>query len=109
MNNFALVLERQRRHKETEILHTQGLAITEKLFGPEHPNTLISMENVALVLSRKDQYTEAEAMYQQILDKSKKNTRTYPLLYPGRHEQQGKNPSTTGKIHRSRDNTPVSS
>ncbi|KAJ5065056.1 kinesin light chain 1 [Bipolaris maydis] len=69
MNNFALVLERQRRHKETEILHTQGLAITEKLFGPEHPNTLISMENVALVLSRKDQYTEAEAMYQQILDK----------------------------------------
>ncbi|KAJ6200269.1 LOW QUALITY PROTEIN: kinesin light chain 1 [Bipolaris maydis] len=61
MNNFAL---RQRRHKETEILHTQGLAITEKLFGPEHPNTLISMENVAL-----DQYTEAEAMYQQILDK----------------------------------------
>ena len=39
----------------------------EKVFGREHPDTLASMNNLALVLRRQEKYEEAEQVYWRTL------------------------------------------
>ena len=48
-------------------MHRQTLATREKVLGREHPDTLTSMNNLALVLNRQGKYEEAEAMHRQTL------------------------------------------
>src|ERR1022692_1185463 len=50
MNNMAIVLNHQRRFTEAEKLHRETLDIQRRILGPEHPDTLMSMNNVADVL-----------------------------------------------------------
>jgi hypothetical protein len=38
----------------------------EKVLGPKHPSTLISLDNLGLVLERQGKYEEAEAVRSQI-------------------------------------------
>jgi Tfp pilus assembly protein PilF len=57
-----LVLERQGKYEEAEAMHRQALRGYEKVLGPEHPDTLTSVNNVGLVLERQGKYKEAEAM-----------------------------------------------
>ena len=39
----------------------------QKMLGKEHPETLVSMNNLALALSDKGQYAEAERMHRRTL------------------------------------------
>jgi hypothetical protein len=50
------VLERQGKYKEAEAMHRQALRGYEKVLGPEHPETLTSVNNVGLVLERQGKY-----------------------------------------------------
>ncbi len=49
MNNLAEVLSSQGKYKEAEEMHGQALALRERVLGKEHPDTLLSMNNLALV------------------------------------------------------------
>jgi Flp pilus assembly protein TadD len=48
-------------------MHRQTLQLKEKLLGVEHPETLTSMNNLALALSKQGKYEEAETMHRQTL------------------------------------------
>ncbi|KAJ9656262.1 hypothetical protein H2201_008594 [Coniosporium apollinis] len=48
-------------------MHRQTLAAREKVLGKEHPDTLMSMNNLAVVLGSQGKYGEAEAMHKQAL------------------------------------------
>jgi hypothetical protein len=44
-------------------MHRQTLAIRKRVLGGEHPDTLRTMNNLALVLGRQGKYADAEIMY----------------------------------------------
>ena len=50
MNNLALVLEKQGKYEEAEMMHREELELSQRILGKEHPSTLTSMNNLALVL-----------------------------------------------------------
>jgi Tetratricopeptide repeat len=53
---------RRGKYEEAEQMHRQELELTEKVLGKEHPDTLASMNNLALVLHNQGKYEEAEQM-----------------------------------------------
>ncbi len=48
-------------------MHRQALVLKEKVLGPEHPDTLTSLNNLGAVLDRQGKYEEAEKMHRQAL------------------------------------------
>src|SRR3569833_665868 len=56
------------KYAEAEPMHRQALELTEKALGAEHPDTLASMNNLAILLSNQGRYEEAEPMYRQTLE-----------------------------------------
>ena len=48
-------------------MHRRVLKATEKVLGPEHPDTLNSVSNLGLVLESQGKYEEAEAMHRRAL------------------------------------------
>ena len=44
-------------------MHRRTLELTERLLGKEHPDTLTSMNTLALVLSDQGKHKQAEEMY----------------------------------------------
>jgi tetratricopeptide (TPR) repeat protein len=55
------------RYMESETLFRIVLKIRERVWGLEHPNTLISVSHLGSVLAQQGKYKEAEAMYRQVL------------------------------------------
>ena len=49
MANLASVYFSQGKYAEAEALHSQSLEITRRIFGPENPDTLMSMNDLANV------------------------------------------------------------
>jgi hypothetical protein len=66
------LLVRQGKYKAAEAMNKKTLALREKVLGPEHPDTLTSMSNLAGVLGRQGKYEDAEAMNRQTLVLRKK-------------------------------------
>jgi hypothetical protein len=57
-----LVLDSQGKYEEALLKHREELARLEKVIGPEHLDTLTSMENLALMLDRKCKYLPRETL-----------------------------------------------
>ncbi|KAJ5970810.1 FabD/lysophospholipase-like protein [Penicillium vulpinum] len=55
------------RYREAKSMYQIVLEYREKVLGPDHPDTLTSVSNLALVLSRLGEYEEAEALHQRAL------------------------------------------
>ncbi|KAK4223171.1 putative kinesin light chain [Podospora fimiseda] len=55
------------KYEEAEQMHRQALQLCEKVLGKEHPDTLTSMNRLALVLDSLGKYEEAEQMNRQAL------------------------------------------
>ncbi|KAI1159510.1 P-loop containing nucleoside triphosphate hydrolase protein [Nemania serpens] len=55
------------KYNNAEQLYWQTLQLREEVLGREHPDTLASMNNLALVLNSQGKYDEAEAMHRQTL------------------------------------------
>ena len=53
MNNLAIILKGQGKSDEARKLHEQTLEIQRRILGPEHPDTLRSMHNLAAMLRRR--------------------------------------------------------
>jgi hypothetical protein len=47
MNNLAVMLDNQGKHKEAESMHQQTLAPRDKIQGPKYLNKLTSMNNLS--------------------------------------------------------------
>jgi Flp pilus assembly protein TadD len=60
MNNLATTLWQEGRYNEAEKLELHVLEYRKKLFGAEHPNTIIIMNNLARTW--KEQGRDAEAI-----------------------------------------------
>jgi hypothetical protein len=48
-------------------MHRQALGLSETVVGKEHPDTLMSMSNLANVQSDQVRYEQAEEMHRQAL------------------------------------------
>jgi len=53
-------------------MHRQTLALSEKVLIQEHPDILMSMNNLALVLESQGKYEKAKMMYRQTLAQREK-------------------------------------
>jgi tetratricopeptide (TPR) repeat protein len=60
------------QYSAAEKTHRQVNPLREKVLGPEHPDTLTSMSNLAVVLERQGKYEEAESMSRQTLAQREK-------------------------------------
>ena len=60
------------KYVEAEEMLRQTLVLDKEVSGPEHPEMLASMYNLALVLSGQGKYVEAEEMHRQTLELRKK-------------------------------------
>jgi eukaryotic-like serine/threonine-protein kinase len=53
------------KHEQSEALTSQSVEIRRRVLGPEHPETLMSMSNLADVYEDEGKYAQAEALYSQ--------------------------------------------
>ena len=55
----------QGAYGEAEPLYQRALAASEQVLGAEHPDTLGSVNNLALLYASQERYGEAETLYQR--------------------------------------------
>jgi tetratricopeptide (TPR) repeat protein len=65
--NFGIAryLRSRGRYGEAEILLKRVLVGNERILGPDHRDTLQTIENLAIVYRRRGKYEEAETLYKQ--------------------------------------------
>jgi tetratricopeptide (TPR) repeat protein len=60
------------RYKEAEELHVQVMQTRKRVLGDDHPDTLISMVNLALTYSNQGRWKEAEELEVQVMQTEKR-------------------------------------
>ena len=70
--NFALVLWENGDFNNAEQLEVQVMDMRKMLLGAEHPDTLISMANLATIYRYRGRWDEAEKLDVQVMDMTKK-------------------------------------
>ena len=68
MVNLATALRYQYKYNEAETLYRKTLGIQLRIFGEEHPDTMLSMHNLAYCLTYQRRYEEAREIAQHALD-----------------------------------------
>jgi Tetratricopeptide repeat len=66
--HLASVLRYQGKHEQAEEIHRQTLKLRERVLGKEHPDTLTSMNNLALMLNDQSKDEQAEEMHRRTLE-----------------------------------------
>ena len=61
------MLLQQRRYAEAQVVAKEALNLAEQTFGPDHPATARSLNNLAVVYQAQGKYAEAEPLYRQSL------------------------------------------
>ena len=64
--------ESQGRYGEAEPLYRRALEARERVLGPEHPDTLTSVNNLAALYQAQGRYGEAEPLYRRALEASER-------------------------------------
>ena len=73
LSGFAgFELFRNANYEAAERYVRRNLEADERLLGPEHPNTLSSINNLALLLKSKGDNSEAEPLYRRALEATKR-------------------------------------
>ncbi|CUS15720.1 unnamed protein product, partial [Tuber aestivum] len=62
------MLQYKGKHGESEAVHRRVLEGSEKILGPDHPDTLTSVNNLATVLKTQGKYDESEVMHRHALE-----------------------------------------
>ncbi|KAF7508034.1 hypothetical protein GJ744_009616 [Endocarpon pusillum] len=70
--DIAQLLQGQVRLTAAAVMHQRALAGTEKALGPDHPSTLITVDNLGLLYYDQGKLDEAEQMYMRALAGSEK-------------------------------------
>jgi tetratricopeptide (TPR) repeat protein len=68
MYNLAAVLHGQGKAEEAEKMYRQALKLRKEVLGEEHPDTLDTMECLAITLSDLGQYVEAEQLQKHTVE-----------------------------------------
>ena len=68
VNNLGLVLYKQSKFEEAELMFRRVLASTEQIFGVNHSETLDSMSSLASVLQEKKDFSSAETFARRSLE-----------------------------------------
>ncbi|WP_172437642.1 tetratricopeptide repeat protein [Acidithiobacillus marinus] len=66
-NSLAFLFHSQGLYALAEPLYQRALAISEKVLGPEHPDTAASLNNLAMLYDAQGRLNEAEPLYQRAL------------------------------------------
>jgi len=67
LHQSGYYLSNRARHREAEPFCSQALSMNERLFGPEHPNTTISLNNLADLYRLQGQFAKAEPLLKRSL------------------------------------------
>jgi len=67
LNNAGWYLRARGQYQEAEPLQQEALAIGEKQYGINHPNTFYLLNNLAILYRHRGKYDEAEPLYQRAL------------------------------------------
>jgi tetratricopeptide (TPR) repeat protein len=67
LNRQAVQLHNQGKYAEAFEVARQALTLAETALGPEHPDTLRSVNNLAALYDTQGRYAEAEPLYQRVL------------------------------------------
>ncbi|MGO9171966.1 MAG: tetratricopeptide repeat protein [Rhodomicrobium sp.] len=68
LNKQAGQLYTQSKYKEAATVAEQALALAERVLGPEHPDTLSTVNNLAFFYQAQGRYGEAEPLFKRALD-----------------------------------------
>jgi tetratricopeptide (TPR) repeat protein len=71
--NAADTFRVQGHYAEAEPLYREALALAEKLFGPDHAEVSVILNNLAVLYKYTGKFDEAEALYQRALAITEKN------------------------------------
>jgi hypothetical protein len=72
MHHLARVLRREGSKATAERLYWLALAVSGKVLGPEHPDTLALMSNLAVTILMQERHAEAKEIYRQQLEREVK-------------------------------------
>jgi len=72
LNGHAVQLYRQGKYSEAISAAEEAVKIAEDTFGPEHPNTLISLNNLGTLYKLQGRYADAEPLFKRILASKEK-------------------------------------
>lgn len=78
LNQAGTYLRVQSRFQEAEPLLVQALAIREQISGPDHPDTVVSLDSLARLYFDQYLYRRAEPLYQRALDIRQQNPNSKP-------------------------------
>ncbi len=67
LNELALFKMERADWRQAEPLMRRALAITEKIYGPDHPNVATALNNLAQLLGDTNRFAEAEPMMRRVL------------------------------------------
>jgi tetratricopeptide (TPR) repeat protein len=83
-----MLYQDQGKYAEAESLYQQALTIREQVLRPNHPDTAISLNNLATLYSEQGKYTKAEPLlkraltiYEQLLGTGHPTTQTIQANY----------------------------
>ena len=67
LHHTASYLNDRAQYREAEPFYLRSLAIMEPIWGPGHPSTAASLDNLAVLYSKWGKYEEAEPLHQRAL------------------------------------------
>lgn len=79
MNSLGLIYRRTHRFDKAETIHRQEWAISKRVLGANHPETLVTMLNLSRVLAETMQLDKASAM---IADARARVREALPDIHP---------------------------
>jgi nucleoside phosphorylase/tetratricopeptide (TPR) repeat protein len=68
LHETAHYFQARGRDQESESLYLRSLSIKEQLLGPEHPDMVCSLNNLAILYAEQEKYAMAEPLFQRALD-----------------------------------------
>jgi tetratricopeptide (TPR) repeat protein len=72
MSSLATAYYEDGRFEEAENLQRETLESRRRVLGPDHPETLLSMNSLADICDTQGRHAEAEALYREILDRRRR-------------------------------------
>lgn len=69
MTGLAVAQANRGKHEVAENMHRQALTLREEVFGPEQPEALRTMDDLAFTLCSQGKSVTPEKMYDEILER----------------------------------------
>ena len=67
-----MTLAQGAHYAEAEKLWTQTLEIEQRVHGPDHPSTLVTMDNLGAIFMQDGRNADAEKLFRQVVDSQRR-------------------------------------